>query len=246
MNRRNFFKVVTGFVAGVYAACVPTKAKAIEYIKNPVHIWKPKHKYPTLDEIRKNEGDIRFSLSAGHRQKFHTGDRVHISETMPTYMSHFKKGKDATILYSYDDKFRNNDFPSKKPQYALDIDGFGFCAWYDEWLLTELKIKKKENGDFIYRGYLFSTKPFLWDSVLSLCADSDPTHELVLSLPFDSLMDRNINCESRIRCWKEPNIRIATDKQKTAHCQSHRNCVLCDFNSSSTDKCLIDSYNIFV
>jgi hypothetical protein len=27
MNRRNFFKTVTGFVAGVYAACVP-KAKA--------------------------------------------------------------------------------------------------------------------------------------------------------------------------------------------------------------------------
>jgi len=99
---------------------------------------------------------------------------------------------------------------------------------------------------FTYRGYLFTTRPFLWGYILSLQVDSDPEHELMVTLPFSSLQDRNINCESRIRRWREPNIRIATNEHKAAYCRNQENCVLCDFNSSSDDDCLIDNYNIYI
>ncbi len=108
------------------------------------------------------------------------------------------------------------------------------------------KQKAKTGTVFTYRGCLFATRPYLWGSVLSLQVDPDPTHELMITLPFRSLKDRNIFCESRIRRWKEPNVKIATNKQKVAHCRSQINCVLCDFHSSSADKCLIDSYKIFL
>lgn len=108
------------------------------------------------------------------------------------------------------------------------------------------KSDELESSKFVYRGYLFTIRPHLWSAVLSLQTDPNPTHELMITLPFRSLRDRNILCESRIRRWKEPNVKIATNEYKDTHCRNQKNCALCDFNSSSTNKCLIDSYKIFV
>lgn len=129
MNRRNFFKGVTGFIAGVLVA---PKAKAKDKLmcggQNGTLCPRCKfNKYPTLDEICKNPNP-----------KFHTGNRVRISATMPESMSHFAKGKDATVLYSSFTQDGNGIKGGTKIIYALEIDGIGACSWYPEELLTKI------------------------------------------------------------------------------------------------------------
>jgi len=74
-------------------------------------------------------------------QKFRAGDRVRILAELPSYMRYFVKDKDATVLYSFDDKHgKGNQW--NKPLYALDIDNVGYCAWYPECVLTSLPEKR--------------------------------------------------------------------------------------------------------
>ena len=62
------------------------------------------------------------------KQKYAVGARVKIDDEMPPWMSHFPKGKPATVLHTYAHAYGGTDVKS----YALDIDGEGFTAWYDE------------------------------------------------------------------------------------------------------------------
>ena len=69
------------------------------------------------------------------KQKFPIGAKVHITKNMPPEMSHFQSDKNATVLYTYAQKFWGNNFTS----YALEIDNHGFSAWYYEDQLTLMK-----------------------------------------------------------------------------------------------------------
>ena len=131
MNRRSFFKTVTGFIAGMFT--LPSLAK--EKPKLTVAMLKK-----CKDEIDAKKVSDDFLIPVGFdSQKFHTGDRVRIADELPITMSHFLgAGKNATIDYSYDDKFRVKDPPSKRPQYALEIDGLRWSAWYPEYLLKKI------------------------------------------------------------------------------------------------------------
>lgn len=139
MNRRNFFKTVTGFVAGVCAAFVP-KAKAEEWTY-VVASYNGKGNsdgieiYPKRKRIKPAPDDVCKRLP-----KYHTGDRVHVGD-LPDYMSHFRGGnKDATVLYSNTTQDGHGIDSGKKIiyAYALDVDGFGYNAWYPEELLTKI------------------------------------------------------------------------------------------------------------
>jgi hypothetical protein len=68
-------------------------------------------------------------------QKYPIGSRVKIDDEMPTWMSHFPKGKIATVLHTYAHAYGGDDVKS----YALDIDGMGFSAWYYEAQLTPVE-----------------------------------------------------------------------------------------------------------
>ncbi len=61
-------------------------------------------------------------------QKFPPGARVRVAEDLGSCMSHFPSGCDAIVLYTYAHAYGGNSCD----QYAVDIDGRGFCAWYEE------------------------------------------------------------------------------------------------------------------
>ena len=61
-------------------------------------------------------------------QKFPPGTRVRIADDLGRSMSHFPKGKLATIKYVYAHAYGGSDIKS----YSLDIDGLGFHSWYHE------------------------------------------------------------------------------------------------------------------
>lgn len=66
-------------------------------------------------------------------QKFHIGSRVKIADNLGPGMSHFSgAGKSATVLYTYAHAYGGSGVKS----YALDIDGLGDCAWYEEHQLS--------------------------------------------------------------------------------------------------------------
>lgn len=67
-------------------------------------------------------------------QKFDVGSRVRITKAMPSYMTHFECGKDATVLHTYAHAYGGTYWK----HYALDIDGMGFRAWYHEEQLTAI------------------------------------------------------------------------------------------------------------
>lgn len=73
-------------------------------------------------------------------QKFAIGSRVRIADDLGAAMRHFPHGQDATVLYTYAHAFKCDDLRSLS-QYALDIDGLGFNAWYDEDQLTAIPAK---------------------------------------------------------------------------------------------------------
>lgn len=57
-----------------------------------------------------------------------------IAKDLGPHMSHFTSGKPATVLHTYSQMYGGWDFKS----YALDVDGEGFVAWYEEHQLTAL------------------------------------------------------------------------------------------------------------
>lgn len=67
-------------------------------------------------------------------QKFHIGERVHITKDLPPSMRHFKKDCNATVEYVYAHAYGGNDIGS----YSLIIDNYGSSAWYKENQLTRL------------------------------------------------------------------------------------------------------------
>lgn len=65
------------------------------------------------------------------KQKFPIGTKVRIKDELPSSKAHFPKGVEAYILYTYAYAYgysSERDFRT----YALDIDGKGKTAWYDE------------------------------------------------------------------------------------------------------------------
>lgn len=68
-------------------------------------------------------------------QKFPRGARVKVADEMPSYMSHFDKGFEAIVQYTYGQKF--GGFNTN--QYSLIYetkDGYFSVAWYEEDQLT--------------------------------------------------------------------------------------------------------------
>lgn len=65
-------------------------------------------------------------------QKFPVGSRVRIASDLGPHMRHFTSGSSATVLHTYAHAYGGSDVKS----YALDIDGQGFSAWYQEHQLT--------------------------------------------------------------------------------------------------------------
>lgn len=79
-------------------------------------------------------------------QKYQAGDRVHITKDMPSCMSHFHKGVDATVMYSDVERYvsrarygnKHEDWREGESQYCLDVDGHGEVSWYYEHQLTPI------------------------------------------------------------------------------------------------------------
>lgn len=71
-------------------------------------------------------------------QKYQRGDRVHITKNMPACMDHFHKGVDATVIYSYEERYGDPKTREGEPEYCVDIDGWGQVSWYYEHQLTPI------------------------------------------------------------------------------------------------------------
>jgi len=67
-------------------------------------------------------------------QKYPIGTRVMIDNKMPDSMSHFPKGKLATVMYTYAHAYWGNDVKS----YCLDVDDIGSVSWYNEYQLSPI------------------------------------------------------------------------------------------------------------
>jgi len=65
-------------------------------------------------------------------QKFAIGARVRIADDLGQFMSHFTKGVNATVEYTYKHAYGHGSSKS----YSLNIDGKGSSAWYKEHQLT--------------------------------------------------------------------------------------------------------------
>lgn len=72
------------------------------------------------------------STPAPEGQKFPIGARVRIADDLSRSMSHFPKGKLATVVHTYAHAFGGDDVKS----YCLDVDGLGRTSWYYEHQLT--------------------------------------------------------------------------------------------------------------
>ena len=67
-------------------------------------------------------------------QRYPPGARVRIADDLGSFMSHFPCGVDATVRYTYAHAFGGDAVK----RYALDVDGYGATAWYDEDQLTPI------------------------------------------------------------------------------------------------------------
>lgn len=65
-------------------------------------------------------------------QKFPVGTRVRIADDLGQSMSHFRKGCEATVEYTYAHMFGGDDVKS----YSLMFDNGESSCWYDEEQLT--------------------------------------------------------------------------------------------------------------
>ena len=65
-------------------------------------------------------------------QKFAVGDKIHVADEMPSWMSHFRAGEDATVLYTYGQAHGGNDSDA----YFIMFEDGSTSGWYDEVQLT--------------------------------------------------------------------------------------------------------------
>jgi len=85
-----------------------------------------------------------------NKQKYPRGTRVFISESMPSYMSHFESGCEAIVEYSYEQEFGDGELEEgEEHEYSLILlnsEGrpVGSSAWYEENQLTLLDGTKEE------------------------------------------------------------------------------------------------------
>lgn len=75
-------------------------------------------------------------------QKYAPGTRVYIAADLGPQMSHFHRGKNATVRYTYAHAYGG----SAVDRYCLDVDGEGEHSWYDESQLSLAKARKQRRG----------------------------------------------------------------------------------------------------
>lgn len=78
------------------------------------------------------------------KQKFKKGDLVHITENMPSYMSHFTSDIDAVVIGSYADQFGGSDVKSYTLLLIKDGKWYNESSWYKEEQLTFIAYKGEE------------------------------------------------------------------------------------------------------
>jgi hypothetical protein len=89
--------------------------------------------YEQAAKARHEEGLRHVQDSpAPEGQKFPVGARVRIADDLGPSMSHFPKGRLATVKYTHAHAFGGDDVAS----YCLDVDGCGSTSWYKEHQLT--------------------------------------------------------------------------------------------------------------
>lgn len=69
------------------------------------------------------------------RQKFQIGDRVRIVKTLEPAMSHFPCNQNATVAYTYGQRYPSDDHE----HYCLKLRRLGYVSWYSEDQLTLVK-----------------------------------------------------------------------------------------------------------
>ena len=69
-------------------------------------------------------------------QKFKRGSRVFITKDLPYSRSHFTKGVEAIVQFTYGQEFNSDDFGSYSLILLRNGIGYDSSAWYDEADLT--------------------------------------------------------------------------------------------------------------
>ena len=91
---------------------------------------------PLVEKAKRNphqEGLERVATTPQPKeQKFQIGTRVKIADDLGEFMSHFTKGVNATVEYTYKHAYEHGS----AKLYCLNIDGQGSTAWYEEHQLT--------------------------------------------------------------------------------------------------------------
>lgn len=98
---------------------------------------------------------------------FYCADHVRIADNLGFDMSHFTKGCEALVLYSYFDAFGSGS----KTSYAVLLRGRGFAAWYEE---DQMTLIAKSQHDLMaqWESELAPSKP---DPVYATPWFEDPT-----------------------------------------------------------------------
>lgn len=92
------------------------------------------------------------------KQKFIRGQRVKITNEMPSYMRHFTCGCEAIVEGSYSDlchsSYQHKDDYDRQISYGLLLltDKPHTCAWYDEDQLT-LICSDRDKGEALLQKY---------------------------------------------------------------------------------------------
>src|SRR5690606_24108642 len=68
------------------------------------------------------------------------------------HMSHFPCGKDATVLHTYAHAYGGR--VENGHVYALRVDDYGYCAWFNESQLTAIESKLS-----VERHYMLTDSP---------------------------------------------------------------------------------------
>jgi len=97
---------------------------------------------------------------------FYCADHVRIADDLGPYKTHFTKGCEAIVQYSYFDKY---GFGSKT-SYSVLLKGLGSCSWYEE---SELTLIAKSQHDLMteWESKLAPSKP---DPVYAIPWIEDP------------------------------------------------------------------------
>lgn len=91
------------------------------------------------EEFTKDEKDIDKVLSAllethmtPEGQKYPSFTRVRVADDLGPYMSHFRKGEEATVYATYKQQYGGGNIH----EYDLVFDDGTRCSWYHEWQLS--------------------------------------------------------------------------------------------------------------